>query len=306
MSLTDALRAELAAISPRAECDRLAQLSGLLHAAGSVHLRAGRELSVHVDLADSATARRAFSLFRSAGLTAEIRTYRRRAFDRSTRYQLHVEGGARALQVLHEAGVLSRSLAPLEAPPRRVVGRGCCRAAYVRGALLGAGSLSGGRSPHLEIRSGAVHGARFVAGLAAALGAPLAVLDRGRHAAAYAKGRDTIEHLLAAVGAGDAVLGFEERAVLAETRARANRRANADHANLVRTSRAAHEQLRAIRALTVAGALEDLPDRLAEAARLRVRHPAEPLAQLAARADPPATKAAMYRRLRTLVRLAGD
>jgi hypothetical protein len=306
VSLTDALRAELAGIVPRAECDRLAELSGLLHAAGSAHLKAGRELSVHLDLADSATARRAFSLFRSLGLTAEIRTYRRRAFDRATRYQLHVEGDARALQVLHEAGVLSRGLAPLEAPPRRVVGRACCRAAYVRGALLGAGSLSGGRSSHLEIRSAGMDGARFLAEVAAALGAPLRVIDRGRHAAAYAKGRETIAQLLAAVGAGDAVLGFEERAVLAETRAKANRRANADHANLVRTSRAAHEQLRAVRQLTGAGALEELPDTLREAARLRVKHPTLPLRELATRADPPATKAAMHRRLRKLVRLAED
>jgi DNA-binding protein WhiA len=306
VSLTDALRAELAGIVPRAECDRLAELSGLLHAAGSAHLKAGRELSVHLDLADSATARRAFSLFRSLGLTAEIRTYRRRAFDRATRYQLHVEGDARALQVLHEAGVLSRSLAPLEAPPRRVVSRACCRAAYVRGALLGAGSLSGGRSPHLEIRSGGIDGARFLAEVAASLGAPLRVIDRGRHAAAYAKGREPIAQLLASVGAGDAVLGFEERAVLAETRARANRRANADHANLVRTSRAAHEQLRAVHALARAGALEELPDTLREAAQLRVKHPTLPLRELAARADPPATKAAMHRRLRKLVRLAED
>ncbi len=306
MSLTDALRAELAGVVPRAECDRLAELSGLLHAAGSAHLKAGRELSVHLDLADSATARRAFSLFRSLGLTAEIRTYRRRAFDRATRYQLHVEGDARALQMLHEAGVLSRSLAPLEAPPRRVVGRACCRAAYVRGALLGAGSLSGGRSPHLEIRSAGLDGARFLADVAAALGAPLRVIDRGRHAAAYAKGREPIAQLLAAVGAGDAVLGFEERAVLAETRAKANRRANADHANLVRTSRAAHDQLRAVRVLARAGALEDLPEPLREAARLRVKHPTLPLRELAARAEPSATKAAMHRRLRKLVRLAED
>jgi DNA-binding protein WhiA len=303
VSLTAALRAELAAIAPRNACDRLAELSGLLHTAGSVHLKAHRELSVHLDLADSATARRAFSLFRAVGIAAEIRTYRRRSFDRATRYQLHVEGDARTLLVLHEAGVLGRNLAPLEAPPRRVVSRACCRAAYLRGALLGAGSLTGGRSPHLEIRSESVEGARFVAGVAATLGAPLAVIDRGRHAAAYAKGRETIAQLLAAAGAGDAVLGFEERAVLAETRARANRRANADHANLVRTSRAAHEHLRAVRLLAQSGELETLPDALREAAELRLRHPTLPLGQLAARTDPPATKAAMHRRLRKLVRM---
>ena len=43
MSLSDDLRNELAGIAPRQQCDRLAELSGLFHAAGTVHLR-GREV----------------------------------------------------------------------------------------------------------------------------------------------------------------------------------------------------------------------------------------------------------------------
>jgi DNA-binding protein WhiA len=307
VSLSDDLRNELTAIRPRKDCDRLAELSGLFHAAGSVHLRGRGQVSLHLDLASSAVARRAFSLLRAFGIASEIRTYRRRAFDRATRYQLHVRGEGRELQVLHEAGVLSARLGPLERPPKRVVSRSCCRSAYLRGALLGAGSLSGPRSPHLEIRSATLEGARFLAGLAAAEGARLALLDRGRHAVAYAKGADAIGGVLAAAGATDAVLSFEERAVLGATRARANRLANADHANLVRTSRAAHEQLRAVRRLSREGALRDLPARLREVAELRLENPSLSLRELALKCRPPATKAAVHRRLRKLVRLAeGD
>ena len=303
MSLSDELRDELAGVAAGDERERLAELSGLLHAAGSVHIRGRGEVSVHVDLAGSAVARRAFRLLRSLRVGAEIRTYRQRAFARPTRYQLHVPGSARALQILHEAGVLDARLAPLERPPRRVVANRSSRAAYLRGALLGAGSLSGPRAPHLEIRASSVDGARFLADLAAALGARLAVYERGRHAVAYAKGRDVIEHVLAAAGAGGAVLALEERAVVGETRARANRLANADHANLVRTSRAAHEQLRAVRRLEAEGRLEHLAPRLREAAELRRRYPELPLSELALKCEPPATKAAVHRRLRTLVRL---
>ena len=300
MSLSEDLRNELAAIAPRQECDRLAELSGLFHSAGSVHLRGRGEVSVHVDLASSAVARRAFSLLRAFGVASEIRTYRRRAFDRATRYQLHVGGDARALQVLHEAGVLTARLAPLERPPKRVVARSCCRAAYLRGALLGGGSLSGPRSRHLELRASTVAGAELLAGVAAAEGVTLAVVDRGRYAAAYAKGAEAIADTLAAAGASDAVLALEERAVLGATRADANRLANADHANLVRTSRAAHAQLRALRRLD----LDALPPKLREIAELRLRHPTLPLRELALRCEPPATKSAAHRRLRKLVRLA--
>jgi cell division protein WhiA len=300
MSLSDDLRNELAGIAPRQQCDRLAELSGLFHAAGTVHLRGRGEVAVHLDLASSAVARRAFSLLRGFGVASEIRTYRRRAFDRETRYQLHVAGDPHAVQVLHEAGVLTAGLAPLERPPKRVVARSCCRSAYLRGALLGAGSLSGPRSPHLELRAASVEGAEFLAGLADAEGVRLGVADRGRHAVAYAKGAEAIAGLLAAAGASDAVLVFEERVVLGSTRAGANRLANADHANLVRTSRAAHEQLRALRRLD----LETLPPKLREIADLRLRHPTLSLRELALRCDPPATKSAAHRRLQRLVRLA--
>jgi DNA-binding protein WhiA len=300
MSLSDDLRNELAGIAPRQECDRLAELSGLFHAAGTVHLRGRGEIAVHLDLASSAVARRAFSLLRGFGVESEIRTYRRRAFERETRYQLHVAGGPHAVQVLHEAGVLTAGLAPLERPPKRVVARSCCRSAYLRGALLGAGSLSGPRSPHLELRAASLEGAEFLAGLAEAEDVPLKVADRGRHAVAYAKGAEAIAGLLAAAGASDAVLVFEERAVLGSTRASANRLANADHANLVRTSRAAHAQLRAVRRLD----LDTLPPKLREIADLRLRHPTLSLRELALRCDPPATKSAAHRRLQQLVRLA--
>jgi DNA-binding protein WhiA len=298
--LSTELRNELAAVAPRKECDRLAELSGLFHTAGRVHLRGRGEVDVHLDVSSSAVARRAFSLLRSFGVESEIRTYTQRAFERPTRYQLHVLGVARSLQVLHEAGVLTARLAPLERPPRRVVARACCRSAYLRGAILGGGSVTGPRAPHLEIRAESPEGAAFLAAVAGEEGLALHVADRGRHAIAYAKGAETIAGVLAAAGASDSVLAFEERAVIGATRAAANRLANADHANLVRTSRAAHAQVQALRRLD----LETLPAQLREIAELRLRHPTLSLRELARRCKPPASKAAAHRRLRKLVRLA--
>jgi DNA-binding protein WhiA len=304
LPLSEELRAELAAIAPARRCDRLAELSALFHTAGSAHLLGRGEVGVHLDVSSSGVARRAFTLLRALGVHSEIRTYRQRAFAQSTRYQLHVAGDEAGRALLREAGVLDRGLRPLERPPQRVVARACCRGAYLRGALLGAGSLSGPGSPHLEIRTVSVEGASFLQAVAAAAGLAVGVVDRGRHAAAYAKGADAIEGLLLTAGASDTVLAFEERSVLAGLRAHANRLANADHANLVRTSRAAQAQLDAIRRLDADGSLDRLPDRLQEAGRLRLRHPTLPLAELARRADPPATKSGMHRRLRRLQELA--
>ena len=306
MITSEDVREELATIRPERDCDRRAELSALFHSAGSLHLRGAGDWALHLDLGSGAAARRAFALLRDSGIRSEIRTYRRRAFDTATRYQLHVDGDAAALRVLVAAGVVDRRHGPLARPPRRVVGRSCCRAAYLRGAFLGAGSLSLGRSPHLELRTTSPESAALLARLAHHEGVELAVAEREAHVVAYAKSWETIESLLALIGASETVLALEERAVVAETRSRANRLANADHANLVRTSRSARRQLAAVERLRAGDDLDALPDPLREAAELRLRHPTESLRELAARTDPPATKAAVHRRLRALEKLAED
>ena len=152
--------------------------------------------------------------------------------------------------MLVEAGVLDARHAPLERPPKRVVGRACCRGAYLRGALLGGGSLSGprvaaSRAPHDLARGRRVPPLRrrgrrrdgWASSTAAATPSPT------RRASTRSKS------VLSAAGATDTVLAFEERSIVAAARGEANRLANADHANLVRTSRAAQEQLEAVRAL---------------------------------------------------------
>ncbi|MGN6798639.1 MAG: DNA-binding protein WhiA, partial [Gaiellaceae bacterium] len=165
--------------------------------------------------------------------------------------------------------------------------------------LLGAGSLSGPRDPHLEIRTGSLEAATFVQDIACRADARLAVAERRGHALAYAKGHDAIGAVLAVAGAGDTALRLEEHAILSSIRADANRLANADEANLERVAQAAHRQLEAIRTI----GLDALPPELVEIAELRLRHPSASLAELAAKARPPLTKSAAHRRLQAVRRL---
>jgi cell division protein WhiA len=304
VSLSEDVRGELAAIDPRKPCCRLAELSALVRTAGSVHLRGSGRLSVHLEVASPPVARRAFALVRGYGLPCEIRIFRRPAFERGTRYQLHLPDDPRVLQALHEGGILGARLTPLDRPPRRVVRGSCCRTAYLRGAFLAAGSVSGPRDAHLELRAANAEGAELYAELAAAEGFRLAVRSRRAHAFAYLKGIETVPEFLAMLGAHDTALRLEEAAVVAATRARANRLTNADHANIRRASRAAGAQLRAIERLRREGRLETLEPELREIAALRTRHPTLSLQELALRCSPPATKASAQRRLGRLRRLA--
>ena len=303
-TLSEELRSELARVVARRECDRLAELSGLGHTAGRLHLRAHGEVALHLDVGAAAVARRAFWLFKSFGVSAEVRTYQRKAFEHGTRYEVHVEGRPRALQTLNEAGVVRANLAPLARPPKRVVARSCCRRAYLRGALLGGGSLSGPGDVHLEIRSAGEEGAAFLVTVAAEERVRLRFLQRSGHAAAYAKGVEAIGGLLAAAGAHALAVELEEHAVLGAARARANRLTNADNANLERTARAAHTQIRALRRLQQKGSLRALPPALSELVELRLAHPSLSLRELGLKCRPPASKSAVQHRLRILLRLA--
>jgi DNA-binding protein WhiA len=304
MALSEDVRGELAAIEPRKACCRLAELSALIRSAGSLHLRGRGRIAVHLDVSSPAVARRVFSLLKSYGVESEIHTFRRQAFERARRFRINVEDDARAVQALNELGVVDAGLAPVGRPPRRLLDRPCCRAAYLRGALLAAGSVSGPKNAHLELRAATLEGAEHLASLGREEGFALSVHDRGRHAVAYMKNRESIAEFLAFLGAHDAALRLGESAVVASTKARANRLANADHANIVRTSRAADAQLRAIQRLEAAGSLEHLPAELREVARLRARYPSLSLRELAGRLRPPATKAAAHRRLAKLKKLA--
>jgi len=302
MALSETLRDELSHLELKRECDRLAELSALFHSAGRAHLEGKGRISVHLDLAGAAAARRAFASLRSFGVTCEIRTYHQRAFEHANRFQLHVAGSPRALQLLNEAGILDAGLAPIETPPPRVVARSCCRAAYLRGALLGSGSLSGPPSLHLEIRTTSIEGARFLAKLATRDEIELHVGERDRHAYVYAKGFEAIAGVLALTGASETVLALAEHSVISETRAEANRLANADQANISRASRAAIAQLEAVRRLERRGALELLSPALREAAQLRLSNPHRSVSELARRTG--ISKPTLHGRLRRLRALA--
>ena len=179
----------------------------------------------------------------------------RRAFDRATRYQLHVPGTRAALATLHEAGVVS-TRARVRSSGRRSASSAapCCRR-----------RLPARRAARRRARS-AGRGARTSrSARATPAGAELPrparrpqrtsssdVHERGRHAIAYAKGTEAIADVLALAGAGDA----RARARGAGGRRRGARAARTGSRtpttpNLVRTGRAAHAQLEAIRRSSV-------------------------------------------------------
>lgn len=280
MLVASELKGELARIRPARPCCRRAELAGLLHGAGAE----GR-----IRTLDHATARIAVQLAASIGLVIDPPRRRRGAGPRAAgRHHLEV-----SFDRAH-AGAAGGGIA-----------KACDRRAFLRGVLLGAGSISGGRGgPHVEFvftdRARANDLRRVLA--QSEVQAPL-MQRRGRHVV-YLKGQEPIAALLQLTGANRALLEFETSRVSRDVQNRLNRLLNAEEANLGRTVRAADRQLQAIARLEAAGELDELPDGLREAAAQRRRQPDADLDTLATGLG--IGRSAMNHRLRRLVELAAE
>jgi cell division protein WhiA len=306
---TRAFREELARLEEKQSCCRLAAVSGLMHTAGSFLIHGGSTEEERYEIRIATTlqsgAKLAYSVFKNYGAEGELVTQREPRFQHRLIYEVHLRGTPAALQALNEMGVLSDSFELQPGIARRLIKKSCCRSAFIRGCLIGAGSAnSPSREAHLEILSPHEAFATDLVNLLNHLEFHAGMRSRRGSYVVYLKGRDEVAGLLALAGAHEAALQVEEQSVVREVRSRANRLANCDNANLRRTSTAASQQLEAIAALEKSGRLEALPDALRDMADLRQQYPYMNLTELAEVGGDGLTRSAVNHRLRRLVEAA--
>lgn len=309
MSFTRDFKEELVHVESKDACCRTAVVAGILHTAGSFLIRGGASDAERYEIRLSTTlqgaAKLVYSWFKSLGAEGELLTRREPRFQHRLVYEVHVPGAPAALQGLNEVGVLSDnfSLRPGIAP--WITRKGCCRNSFIRGCLLGAGSANApNKEAHLEITTPHQDLCGDLARLFSDMDFHPGVSQRRGDYVVYVKGRDEVAGILALAGAHAAALQVEEEAVVKEVRARANRVANCDSANLRRTSAAASRQLEAIGVLEKRGVLPGLPPALREMAELRVSYPHLNLAELAEAGGQGLSRSAVNHRLRRLIEAA--
>lgn len=289
-------------------CCMAAEAAAFMRAAGTFHIRGGEgddRYSVHVSTSVQFAAKRVYSYLKGLGAEAELFVRREPRFHRRLLYEVHLAGTVTNLQVLNEVGILSDSFRLEAGIPRRFLRRGCCRAAFLRGCFLGAGSVNHPhRDAHVEFVTPHAAFAEDLLSTLRQLGFHAGIYTRRSAYVLYLKGREEVAGLMALMGAHQAALALEEGAVLKEVRAQANRLANCDQANLRRASAAAQRQLDAIDFLERVGVLRALPPALQEAAELRRSYPYLGLAELAEEGEEGLTRMAVNHRLRRLVQAA--
>ena len=185
-----------------------------------------------------------------------------------------------------------------------IVESDCCRTAFLRGAFLAGGSVTDPQKGyHLEMSTSHQSVSREMVALMRDLDLEPKDAPRKGNSVIYFKQSDRIEDFLTSIGAPISAMEVMNAKLEKDLRGSVNRRVNCDAANLDKAVEAALLQVEAIRNLEESGQLDQLPEKLKEAAQLRLEHPADTLLQLAQRCDPPITKSALNHRLRKLVEL---
>lgn len=189
-----------------------------------------------------------------------------------------------------------------------VVEDDCCKASFLRGAFLAGGSTTDPeKGYHMEFTTThrSVCGETYML-VHEVLGFYPKTAVRGGGQVLYLKQSELISDCLTFLGAPVAAMGIMEARLEKELNNKVNRRCNCDDANITKVVEAAQEQLSAIEQLRQQGKLEQLSNKLLQAARAREENPSASLTELAAMMQPPITKPAMNHRLQKLVAMAKE
>lgn len=188
---------------------------------------------------------------------------------------------------------------------RNVIEDDCCRASFLRGIFLAAGTVaSPDKKTHLELTTSHQTLCREVMSLMLDMDLSPKLTARKSVSLLYWKDTAGAEDFLTLIGAPHAALCMMQAKVEKQLRNRVNRQVNCETANVIKASNAAAEQITVIRHALDKKGWEIFPDSLHDTIRLRLEDPTASLSELAARLDPPISKPGLSHRIRRIVSIA--
>ena len=276
MSYSSQTKEELCRLEPDSVCCLLAELSGIVSAAGSVIYRGGGEKRLSIETENNAVARRTFRLLRDVfDVQPELVTLRRSRLGGRNAYRVEISG-SEASFVLEGCGI---EVGQRRGVPREITVRKCCRMSFLRGVFLACGSVTDPEKEYhlefvLEDESFAAALQRLIARFS--LNAHLA--KRRSMTLVYLKGQSEITDMLSIFGAQSARFAMED----------------------------ASRQMQAIERVMAAYGKESLPPALRETAEKRLMYPEMSLEELGQMCEPPIGKSGINHRLRKLEAMAQE
>ncbi len=297
MSFTAEVKDELARVEPECKGCVKAQLAALIRIEGTLGISSGHP-RLEISTETVTVARVIITLLHSSAFSLKTElTIRRSVLHKAHNFLISVPDQPGLGSALKELGILGEEgFEP--GITYGLVAKDCCAAAYLRGVFLGGGYVADPRGDaHFELSSSSLSMAESLVKLMQRFGINARCMQRHSNYAVYLKGAEDILRFLALVKANQSALKLEEQRLLKSVRNDTNRRVNAEIANARKTTRAAEQQVAAIRELIQKRGIDAVPKSLQEVCLLRLKHPEASIKELGEYADPPLSKSAVYHRL---------
>ncbi|MGC2873187.1 DNA-binding protein WhiA [Ihubacter sp. mB4P-1] len=310
LSFSTETKNELSRIEPERKCCQLAEIAGFLRVSGSLRLSGGGKFKIVITTDNPAVARHYKKLIKEYfQVETELEVGEIQGPKKGRAYLLTIGPEMRSEQILRETGIL------LVREGNNYISDGiygdliktkCCRKAYLRGIFMGSGTVSDpAKSYHLEF----VCASRNLAAdlrkmINTFVDLSAKIVERKDKYIVYMKSSEYICDTLAIMGAHIQMLEYENVKVQKNMVNKAVRMTNCDTANTDRTLDASQRQIENIKRIQEAGGFASLPEKLKEAATLRMQYPEASLVQLGEMMNPPLKKSGINNRFRKIEEIA--
>lgn len=305
MNFSAQVKEELLRIKPEKTCCMLSELSALTQTSATLRLSGGGRMKAVYEVESPKLAQRILILLkRRLEITPALGYTRYSRLGGRRTYLLTVgESDCRRLLVALRMIKESSEGDVFRGVPRAAETRRCCRAAFARGAFLGAGSISDPeKGYHLEFVSSPARAETLTAILEKSSIQALTTTRRGAQIV-YVKRGDDVISCLALMGAHKALMEMENVRIRRDGRNQANRARNCDEANLKKQLSAGTAQAEKITAYSLKYSLAGLPKELQEIGRLRMLHPEASLEDLGQMLEKPIGKSGASHRMTRLMNI---
>ena len=309
MSFSSDTKNELSRIERSRKCCQLAEIAGFIRMCGSIKLSGGGKLQVKLSTENPAVARHFKVLIKDYfGINANLVIAQGSTLKKGHFYELVMDADMNSEQILRETGILMVREGCnyiTDGIYSDLIKTKCCRKSYLRGIFLAAGTISHPeKAYHLELVCNSQVLSNDVRKLVNSFGLRAKIVTRRNSYVVYIKEAEQIIDFLNILGAHGQLLDIENIRIVKEMRNKTNRINNCDSANLDKMIDAAGRQIENIELIDRTRGIASLPEKLYEAARLRLENPEISLAELAELADPPIGKSGINHRFKKIEEIA--
>lgn len=289
---------------------QVAEIAAIISMCGKVSIDSRERYMVKIRTENISVARKCFTLLRKTfNIEAETFVTRNKSKGNIT-YSVIVKQHEDAMQVLQTSKLIDADgevADDFSADGNSIVGKNCCRRAFLRGAFLASGSMSHPqKSYHIEIVCTTEGKAVQIQELMNGFGLDAKVILRKKSYVVYLKEGSQIVDLLNVMEAPISLMEMENIRILKEMRNTVNRKVNCETANINKTVSASTKQTEDIRMIHAEMGLDNLPEGLQEIAQLRLTYPDATLKELGDLLTEPLGKSGVNHRLRKLSEIAED